>query len=133
MTHLLIVLCCAFVTASCGDDPPSTTTPTPTSPLTSTFASRITVGGSATRTFTTTQAGNITVRLNSSSSQPIGLGLGLPFGGISTCTLSTSVEASPASVPHISTPVDNGTYCVSVYDLGNLTGPVDFEVIIIYP
>lgn len=131
-----LAVVCALTTVACGNNTPTTpTTPEIVSPLTTTFASRVTVGGSAARAFATQQAGTVTVQLKSagSPSAVLGLGIGLPYGGVSTCTLTRALTTSPADAPQITATVEEGAYCVAVYDVGNLTAPMDFEVVVVYP
>lgn len=77
----------------------------------------------------------MTVRLVSAGdpSTIVGLGIGVPLGGISNCTLSTSVDTTAGTTPQIAATVDAGSYCVAIYDLGALTSAVDFEITINYP
>lgn len=123
--------------AGCGNKTAATTTttPTPTGPTTSVFASRLTVKGSAARTFTVSQAGTVTVALTSLStpSTVVGLGIGVPNGGIARCTLSLSLNTTASASPQIAAQVDPGSYCVAIYDPGTLTSSVDFDITIVYP
>jgi hypothetical protein len=131
-TVLLAV--CTMTSCSKNDSP---TTPTPTSPTTSSFSSELRPGSSVARTFTTTQPGTITATLISiaPASPPVGLGIGIPDGGVSGCTLSTSVNIVPGSpaTPLTATVDTVGPYCVALYDLGTLTDTVNFEITIVYP
>jgi len=130
---LALAMLCALTVAGCGGDNNLPTTPTTPLPSTSIFASHVTVGGSAARNFPS-RSGTITVRLRDTLARtPLGLGLGLPYGGVSNCTLNTTVEATPSTEPQISATVDAGSYCVVVYDLGTLTATTDFDVLIVYP
>lgn len=129
-------LLAAVLLSGCGDDATSTTAPTtPTSPTTSRFLSRLAVNGSASRTFTVSTAGTVTATLVNAGGPftVMGLGLGIPLGGVSNCTLSRSVSTASGTTPQISAVVDPGTYCVAIYDVGNLTDTIDFEVTITYP
>jgi hypothetical protein len=127
----------ASLTVACGKDAASTTTPTPapTSPTTSTFASRLTVNGAVSRSFTATQAGTVTVLLTNAGGPVtrIGLGLGVPTTGLARCALSTAMVTTPGSTPQISAPVDAGAYCVTIYDIGTLTDTIDFSITLVYP
>lgn len=135
---LAALLATGLLAAKCGNDStmPSVTTPTATtSPTTSTFASRLTVRGSASRTFTASTAGAVTVTLASAGapSTVVGLGIGVPNGGVSRCTLSTSLNTTGGSTAQISATVDPGSYCVAIYDVGTLTDSIDFSMTIVYP
>jgi len=63
----------------------------------------------------------------------VGLGIGVPNAGLARCALSSGIATTPGSTPQISAPVDAGQYCVTVYDLGTLTSPIDFSVTLVYP
>jgi len=129
-------LALGVLTASCGSDTPTPTTPTtPTGPTTSIFASRLTPGGAVSRSFGATATGTITVMLTNAAgpSTVLGLGIGVPTTGLAKCALSTAIRTAPGSAPQISAAVDAGQYCVTVYDLGTLTTPIDFSVTLVYP
>jgi ABC-type Fe3+-hydroxamate transport system substrate-binding protein len=133
---LAAALLAALAFSGCGDSADSTTSPTTaTTPTTATFGSRLTVNGSASRTFTVTTPGTVTAMLTNAGGPfaVVGLGLGVPLGGVANCTLSTSVNTAPGSTPQVAAAVDPGTYCVAIYDVGNLTATIDFAVTISYP
>lgn len=99
-------------------------------PRTETFSSILPVKGSAARTITATQAGQLTVTLQSLGGgvSSVGLGVGIQrFDG--TCAFTRSLDASPGTSPQISIGVPAGVdYCVRIYDLGTLTTPVSFSI-----
>ena len=139
MNRLLLaaLLVTGWFAVGCGGEAaPGPTTPTPpTSPTTSTFASRLTVGGSASRSFTATTTGTVTITLGNAAglSTVVGLGIGVPNGGVSRCTLSTAVHTTAGTTAQIAATVDPGAYCVVIYDIGTLTAEIDFTVTIVYP
>jgi len=125
--------------AGCDNGPSTvddTTTPTSptTSPVTETFSSQLFVGGSASRSFTAAKAGNATVTLTSAgtSTTKVGFGIGVPDVTGSGCVFTRSSETAAAGTS-FSLPVDAGTYCVRVYDIGTLTTNITFSVTIIRP
>lgn len=130
------VLATGLFVGGCSDNATTpTTTPTPTSPTTSTFASLLPPRGSASRAFSASAAGTVTVTLNNAAglSTFVGLGLGVPNGGVSTCTLSTSLRTTAGTTAQITAKVDAGTYCVAIYDVGTLADPIDFTITLVYP
>src|SRR5262245_11015018 len=136
MRPLIAVLTWASLMSGCGKDSTTTPTPTtPTGPTTSIFASRLTPSGAVSRSFGATTAGTVTVMLTNAAGPTtvVGLGIGVPSTGIAKCALSTAIRTASGTTPQISTPVDAGTYCVTVYDLGTLTNPIDFSVTLVYP
>jgi hypothetical protein len=104
-------------------------------PGTVTFASSITPAGTATRTFEASTAGTVSITLTDLSSGPVeaGLGLGIwPTDG-SGCKFAQIVRVVPGDTPHITTQVDAGDYCVSLWDVGNITQNATFSVRIQHP
>ena len=63
----------------------------------------------------------------------VGLGIGVPTTGLAKCALSSSIRTASGATPQISTSVDAGQYCVTVFDLGTLRDPIDFSVTLVYP
>ncbi len=109
----------ALALAACGGSNPTT----PTAPTTTdTFTGTLAAGGVDAHTFTVAQAGALTVTLTTLSPQgtiTVGLGLGQPSG--TTCSLiSTDNTAKMGSVEQ--TTLDVGSYCVGIYDIGNVQG-----------
>jgi hypothetical protein len=113
----------AFVLASsaCGSSTTTPTTPTATAVF---FSSQIQQLGSAARTFTLTSAASVGIMLTSLSAGTdvaMGLDLGTPDAIPGGCAPNTSVIATPSATdPQIATSLGIGTYCVRVYDVGNL-------------
>ncbi len=113
------VVAAALAFAACGGS--STTNPNaPTT--TETFTGTVGVGGVDSHTFTVAQSGALTVTLTTLSPQStitVGLGLGVPSG--TACTLSsTDNTAKMGSVEQ--TTLAPGSWCVAIYDLGNVQG-----------
>jgi hypothetical protein len=110
-------------------DSPSTTTTTP-----DTFAGTVGVHGSAITNFTVAQTGTVSVTLAAMSpSVAMGLGIGTP-NGTTSCTLTSSnASALAGSTPQLSVSEPAGSYCISVYDVGNLTGTASFTVTVSHP
>ncbi len=104
-------------------------------PGSETFASTLAVQGSASRTFTATQAGLVTLTLQSlgAGASAVGLGLGIPRLDGTGCLISQSTVAAPGGAPQVSAQVAPGAYCVAVFDTGGLTRPVTFSVQIAFP
>ncbi len=110
--------------------PSSPTTPTAS---TETFSGTVAVQGTSRSTFTTTQAGTVNVTLATMSpGVAMGLGIGTP-NGTTACTLTSSTSALAGSTPQLTVTEQPGSYCVSVYDVGNLTGNATFTVTVAHP
>jgi hypothetical protein len=131
----------ALLNAACGSSTASPAAPAPTSPTTETLASTLGAQQSAFRTFTVSQAGTVSVTLVSDGPPtiPFGLGLGIESGAGSPstagCNLLTAVNTVPGDAAQITAPVDAGSYCAGIYDIGNIGsgGIVSFSVRIVHP
>ena len=128
----------ALLISACGKtNSPTTPTRTPAAPTTSDrYVATIGVGGSTFYSFSVAQYGTVNVTLTAVSgfddpTVAIGLGLGVPaaFG----CTPSTTATASAGATPQITNVYEIGVYCLRVYDVGNLNGPLTFDVTIAHP
>lgn len=124
--------------AACDNGPSTADESTPTSPTTSpvteTFSSQLFVGGSASRSFTAAKNGSATVTLVSAgppSTVKVGFGIGVPDTAGSGCLFTRSTESAAGAT--FTLPVDAGTYCVRVYDVGALTANITFSVTIVRP
>ena len=106
----------ALLGVACG----STTASAPTT--TQTFSGTLTSGGASLQLVTVAKDGEIDLTLTSLVPQTtitVGLGLGVPQNG--TCGLLDDIEnAKIASV--LSDEVTAGTYCILIYDVGNIQG-----------
>src|SRR4029079_15433910 len=97
------------------------------------FASNVYPSGTSTRTFPASATGQITVRLTQlTPAVSLGFGLGVP-GGNEDCSLFKGVITQPGVVPEISAPAEAGSYCVKLWDTGQLTGRTQFQVQITHP
>jgi hypothetical protein len=123
--------------AACGDSQSTTAPTTPTTPTikTDTFTSILAVRGSTSHGFIVSTAGTVSVTLLNAgpSSMKVGLGLGIPNANGASCNLNTSLTTTGGSDPQIIATTDPGTFCVDVYDVGNLTGEVGIAVKIVHP
>ncbi len=124
--------------SSCGGGNPvvSSSTIAP-SVTTDTFSSLLSAAGTAFRLITPTTAGTVSVALVSAgppSTIVLGLGVGIRTGTSGGCSLTVSTNAAAGDASEISLPVDPGTYCVGVYDVGNIgSTPVSFSLRITHP
>jgi len=113
----------------------SPTTPSAAaSPVSVTFASNLTPGGTVTRLFTAAVPGTVTLTLDSLA-QPVtvGLSLGLTRADGAGCYGSTSVQATAGSSPQLSIAVDAGNYCAAIYDIGTIVESMTFSMTIVHP
>ena len=88
--------------------------------------------GSASRSFVTSQAGSVTVALQSAA-VPLGIGVGVPGASGGGCRAAVSVTAAPNDAPQLTTAVEEGTYCVLVFDVGGIVDPIPFTLQLVHP
>jgi hypothetical protein len=123
----------AALAAGCGDSTESVTSPSSTSQTaTQVFADILPVRGSSFYSFQVAQADIVSLTLASVAvdvtalSSVVGLGIGTPNG--TDCEVTRSVSAAPALTSQLVTAMAPGTYCVKVFDLGNLPAAASFAV-----
>jgi hypothetical protein len=121
MVAVALVACASL---SCNLFHDSSTSPSTPSTATDTFTGTVNQNGSVIFTFTVAQGGPVAVTLTALSpnaSTAVGLGIGTP-SGTTACTLMNSTSAAIAgATPQVTATEAAGTYCVKVYDVGNLT------------
>ena len=129
-----MVMAAAFVASACANTEFSPTTPS-VDMMTDEFTDTLSQGGQNDHQFTVRQAGSVTVILASISplaSLTIGLAVGT-FDG-TTCTTVAGTENPSAKV---GTTIDGqagaGTFCVRVYDVGNIIDPATYNVRVNHP
>jgi hypothetical protein len=124
----------ALSAVACGS---STTTPTaPTTPVSSTdtFAGPLTQNGAQTFQFTTAASGTITATLTTlapNSTLVVGLALGT-FNG-NACQILLTKDSATQSSFIVGQASQSSTYCVRIYDVGNVTDPQTFEIQVNHP
>ena len=129
---LALALGLSLATAGCSD-PVAPATPTPATPtVTDTFNGTLLILGSNTHQFTIQQIGGIRVSVTGvTPGAAVGVGVGTPSG--SNCVLLQNLTAVPGPSPQISgTATITGTFCVSVFDVGNLVESVNYIVTVLH-
>jgi hypothetical protein len=129
-------LLAALLAAPACDDATSTATSPTTSPVTETFTGQFAPGGGASRSFTAASAGTTTIALTQigpPADLTVGLGIGIPRANNAGCYLTQSMDTTAAASPQITVAVEGATYCVRVFDRGQLTSPVAFSITIVRP
>lgn len=120
--------------AACGDDPTTPTTPTPPATVTETFSGSVTRNGAATHTFATQASGTVTATLTTlapDSALVIGLSLGT-FNGSACQLVITKDDATQGTI--VTGGVSTlGSLCVRIYDVGNITDPVTYDITVVHP
>jgi len=141
---LLAFALVAALTAGCTNSTDSSTPPLGILTLpsnarltTDRFSGNLAVGGRANHTFTvTTGTQPINVTLTAAGPPPtvaLGFGVGtLGTDGVCTPFPNSSVVAAAATRPQLAGTIDAGTFCLTVYDAGNQTGPVDYAFVVLH-
>ena len=147
MTMSRLIRSAAVVAVMClaGGACTSTTAPsesdsgiTPLVFTTQTFAGTLQVNGSGFYSIFISQAGPVGLTLaavqtpgGAALSIPVGIGVGIPRG--TGCARTISQTTVPGLAAQLSVTLNPGTYCVAVFDAGNLTAAVNFAMRIRYP
>lgn len=124
----------AALFGACGSNTKTPTTPTPT-PLTETLTGTINQNGATTKTFDAKASGTVTATLTDLrpvDTVTVGFSIGTAIG--SSCQTSLSNDAAKKGAVLTATAATAGTYCVRVYDVGNVTAdtPINFTVTVVH-
>jgi len=93
------------------------------------FISSLSVHGTSSKSFTVGTAGTLSVSLDGvTPATSIGLGIGLFRNDGGGCALSRSIVSTAGVTAQVSTPIDPGSYCIKVFDVGTLSDPVAFSI-----
>src|SRR5258706_8432697 len=131
--------CSHSSTATTPSTTTTTTTTTPAAPTVSeSFTGTLPVGSFKFYSFNIAVNGTVNVSLNSVSGASVpptvqlGLGIGQPSG--LDCAATTNVTAAAtAAKPQTTGAFVPGSFCVRVYDVGNLFAPATFNITIAHP
>jgi len=135
---LLAVLATAALSGACDEDTPTDTPTTPTNPaiITETFAGAVNPNGAVTHSFTTEAAGTVTaslVAIGPDSATRIGLSIGT-WNGLScaiNCGVANDNAAQGVTVTGSASAL--GSFCVRIYDIGQLAGNISYEIRVTHP
>jgi hypothetical protein len=135
LSGVVLSLALAFAGAGCdsGDTTPPTT-PTPAPTITETFTGNITTAGGVSFSFTTVAEGFVTATLkalNPDNGLQVGLALGTWNGVLCQVVLANDRTTSGVTISgNVSGP---GSLCVRIYDIGQITQPTAFEIVVVHP
>jgi hypothetical protein len=135
VTRTTVLLTLAVSTSACGLPPGSTSPTTTATGTTETFSGSLAQQSSNLYTFTVSQAGLVSITLDSLSpaTVEVGVGIGTPNGPTSCTLTSSNPTAMAGSTPQITVTENAGSYCVEIYDVGNLKGTSTFSITIVHP
>jgi len=118
---LNLAVACSLAAVACGASQAATAAPTPT-PITENFSGAIDKNGAVTFTFTVTAPGAITASITSLSpvvTLAVGMSIGTWDGTV--CSASLSNDNARVSDQLTGNTSLTGSYCIRVYDVGNIT------------
>ena len=130
------VLCCLVGLAIAACDNNSTpTTPTPTDPVTftDTFTGILTRNGATSHSFTVAKTGTVTATLTSLSNADIEVGFGVGTWNGTVCNVVLARDRAVQTTVIYGNVNASGELCVRIYDVGNVTDPVDYSVSVVHP
>ena len=125
----------AFAVSACDDDDNNTpTAPTPPVTVTETFADSIGRNGARTHNFSNQASGAVTVTLTTlapDSALVVGFSLGTWNG--QNCQLVITNDAATQGTVITGGVSSFGSLCVRIYDVGNITDPISYEITAVHP
>jgi hypothetical protein len=131
--HLWLVWVVALTALGCSENAETPTSPS-SSPATFTFSTTVGSKGWAARSFTTGEAGEIAVTLESVTPPiRVGFGVGIPRADGGGCNLTTSMESTGEDAAQLAVGAEPGTYCVKVFDIGDVPEHVRFSATVTHP
>jgi hypothetical protein len=107
-----------------------------TAPDTETFASNLTVNGTATRSFISNNQGALSITLTDlggSDTLVARVGVGVMANDGTGCRLSSEIQTTAGPNPQISSPIDGGTFCLRISDAGRFADTVSFSIRLVHP
>jgi hypothetical protein len=101
--------------------------------MTETFNGVLSAGGVATHAFNVTQAGTLDATVTSISPQSsITVGFGVGQVATTGCALISFTESGHVGTD-LSGTINPGSYCVTIYDVGNVQGSVNYTLTVVHP
>jgi hypothetical protein len=128
MTAVMVAMGVACLMSACSDPtPPVTPTPVPAT-ITEVFTGTLLVAGNNMIPFSVQHVGALKVTLTAVDPPvTVGLGIGTPSTGV--CVPFQQAAVAPGGPPALSgTATVSGNFCVSIFDVGNLTTPVSYTI-----
>jgi hypothetical protein len=130
----ILLLALAAVLPACGSSNSSSTSPSATR-TTDTFTGTLQSKGSGFHLFSVTQLGQVDITLVKTdpvATITLGLGIGQTASGSCLPVLLAFNNAAVAGTV-LSGTADVGSYCVAVYDVGNVSDALNYTVTVTHP
>jgi hypothetical protein len=132
---LFAVLLPALAMTACGSDEPTTpTNPTTPTTVTETFSDSIGRNGARTHNFSSSASGAVTATLTTlapDSALVVGFSLGTWNGSV--CNIVLANDAATQGTVVTGGVSSFGSLCVRIYDVGNITDPISYEITVVHP
>ena len=129
-----LALAFALGAAACGNDVTTPTTPTTPATVTDTFAGTLSANGAASYAFTTASSGQVIASIATlapDSTLVVGLALGTWDGN--ACQIVISKDAATQLSYVTGQASQASTFCVRIYDVGNVIDPATYELQVNHP
>jgi hypothetical protein len=132
---LVVLLPALWISACGGEDPFTPTTPTTTTmPNVATFAGVLGRNGATSHPFNTAASGSVVASINTLSpddSIVVGFSLGTWNGAV--CNIVFANDAAKQGTTVTGSVSSFGSLCVRIYDVGNVTEPISYEITVQHP
>lgn len=130
---LNLAMVCPLAAVACGASQDATAAPTPT-PVTENFSGAIDKNGAVTFTFAVTAPGTITASLtNLAPVATLAVGISIGTWDGTVCSASLSNDNARVSDQLTGNTSVTGSYCIRVYDVGNITATEQVAVTVTHP
>ena len=132
----LAALLLALAAGACSSDNNNNTPTAPTTPttVTETYADTIARNGARTHNFSSAASGTVTATLTTlspDSALKVGFSLGTWNG--QNCQLVITNDAATQGTVVTGGVSSLGSLCVRIYDVGNITDPITYEITVVHP
>ena len=126
----------ALAAVGCGNDDNNNTPTSPTTPttVTETYADSFGRNGARTHNFTTSASGTVTATLTTLAPDAellVGFSLGTWNG--TSCQLVITNDAAKQGTVVTGGVSALGSLCVRIYDVGNITETISYEITVVHP
>lgn len=133
MSRLKVLIAAAALAASaCSGDDTIAPTPTPTQ-LSDVFPGTLSRNSAASHSFAVAQSGSVAATITAlapDSTLVLGLSLGTWNG--SACQVVIDNNNATLNTQVVGTASSSGSLCVRIYDVGNITDPITYEILVVH-
>ena len=127
-------------TISCGEDTPTSPTPTPPANVIETFSGTLGKNAATSYTFTASATGSVTATLTAvgpdakgTDDLPLVVGFGIGTWSNPQCTVLLAQDRAIQGSVILGNVNASGTLCVRIFDVGNVVDQVDYTINVSHP